>query len=72
MAPSLRPLPAGAAISGTGLAFCGFWGLDRALRGSHLDQRSGWFKASVWWRWDSFTPGRGSGGRWEGKKGCQV
>lgn len=26
---------------------CGFWGLDGALRGSHPDQRSGWFKASV-------------------------
>ena len=51
---------------------CGFGGLDGALRGSHPDQRSGWFKASVWWRWDSFTPGRGPGGRWEGKKGCQV
>lgn len=28
---------------------CGFWGLVGALRGSYPDQRSSWFKVSVWW-----------------------
>ena len=44
----------------------GFWGLDGALRGSHLDQRSGWFKVSVWWRRDSSTLGRRPGWGWGG------
>lgn len=59
---------------------CGFWGLDGALRDSHPNQRSGWFKVSKWWRqdsstprrWNSSTPGRWPGWAWEGKKGCQV
>ena len=44
----------------------GFRGLDGALRDPHPDQRTGWLKVSVWWRWDSSTLGR-----WHGW-GCGV